>query len=642
MPAAPLHPHEDARLALLRALELLDSPPEEGFDAITRLASRLLQVPIALVSLVDADRQWFKSRVGLEAVQTPRDQAFCAHAILGDEPLVVEDAERDPRFADNPLVLQEPHIRFYAGVPLTTREGLPLGTLCVIDSRPRALGPEQRAVLQDLAVLARREILQRQAAVLGRDASTRAVEVLARSESLFRTTFEQAGVGMAMVSLEGRWIRVNAKLCEILGYEEPELLRLPLERLTHPDEPQDARWVMQRLLEAKAPHVSLEKRYLRRDGQTVWGRLTVSLVVDAEGRPDCVFGIVEDVTARKQAEAALAALREELEQRVQARTHELRCANERLTVSMRQREEAEAALRASEAELRAVLENATDAYVCVDADGRVQAWNRQAERLFGWPRDEVLQRPLDELIVPPEQRSAHAAGLGRLRSGGPERLLHRRVEMEAVARDGRRLPVELSMSQFETARGRMYFAFLTDISERRALLQSLQMQARHDALTGLPNRRELMDRLPRALARAERSETAVAVLLLDLDGFKAVNDRLGHEAGDQLLQTVARDLAACVRTTDTVARLAGDEFVVVLEGLAADAQAAQEDVRAVAGKIAQALRYTCPTPQGRLAVTASVGWAVYRPGEEATPATLLQKADEAMYRAKRGAQAGVI
>lgn len=151
MPQAALPPFERERLSLLKALQLLDTPPEPTFDRITRLASQLLQVPIALVSLVDEQRQWFKSRVGLEACETPREYAFCAHAILQTTPLVVNDASRDPRFIDNPLVTTAPGIRFYAGVQLLSLQGYPLGTLCVIDTRPRELAASELALLQELA-----------------------------------------------------------------------------------------------------------------------------------------------------------------------------------------------------------------------------------------------------------------------------------------------------------------------------------------------------------------------------------------------------------------------------------------------------------------------------------------------------------
>ncbi|HEV2755159.1 MAG TPA: response regulator [Actinomycetota bacterium] len=152
MQIAPLPPDEDVRIAALRRYEILDSAPEEAFERITKLAQRLFDVPIALVSLVDVDRQWFKSCIGLDTRSTSRDVSFCAHAILGDDVLVVPDATLDPRFSGNPDVLGGPGIRFYAGAPLQTAEGVSLGTLCVIDDHPRpGLSARDRQTLTDLA-----------------------------------------------------------------------------------------------------------------------------------------------------------------------------------------------------------------------------------------------------------------------------------------------------------------------------------------------------------------------------------------------------------------------------------------------------------------------------------------------------------
>lgn len=156
--AVPAPEDEAHRLTTLRALGLLDTPPEERFDRITRLARRLFGVPMALISLVDEDRQWFKSRQGFDVAETPRAFSLCAHAILGEGVMQVPDTEADPRFADNPFVVGDPNIRFYAGCPFTASDGSKLGTLCVIDRTPRELDDEDARFLAELAELVEREI----------------------------------------------------------------------------------------------------------------------------------------------------------------------------------------------------------------------------------------------------------------------------------------------------------------------------------------------------------------------------------------------------------------------------------------------------------------------------------------------------
>jgi GAF domain-containing protein len=149
MVAAPPPANEAERLRALQSYDILDSAPEAIFDAMTELAANMCDVPIALVTLVDEKRQWFKSNCGLSgAHETQRSVSFCAHAILGNEIFEVPDAAADPRFADNPLVTGEPHIRFYAGAPIRDEQGLALGTLCVVDRRPRLLTHAQRMTLE--------------------------------------------------------------------------------------------------------------------------------------------------------------------------------------------------------------------------------------------------------------------------------------------------------------------------------------------------------------------------------------------------------------------------------------------------------------------------------------------------------------
>ena len=157
---------EQARLQTLRALNVLDTAPEERFDRLTRMAKRLFGVPIAVVSLVDEHRQWFKSCVGLDGTEASREFSFCGHAILGDDVFIVSNASQDERFADNPNVLNDPYIRFYAGCPLKAENGHKLGTLCIVDRQPRDFSADDMEALKDLAAMAERELAAIQLATL--------------------------------------------------------------------------------------------------------------------------------------------------------------------------------------------------------------------------------------------------------------------------------------------------------------------------------------------------------------------------------------------------------------------------------------------------------------------------------------------
>lgn len=212
MSQAPIPANEQERLAALRALELLDSPAEAMFDHITALAAQICDTPIALISLVDAQRQWFKSRVGLDAEQTARELAFCAHAVADDAPLEVDNALDDARFLDNPLVTSDPHIRFYAGMPLHDGRGLALGTLCVIDRQPRHLDSHQRAQLQHLAQLTGELFELRLQA-----------RRQAEQSAMHQAMLDNAGSAVLVLDPQGRVLRSNHEAQQLLGYSPAEL-----------------------------------------------------------------------------------------------------------------------------------------------------------------------------------------------------------------------------------------------------------------------------------------------------------------------------------------------------------------------------------------------------------------------------------
>ena len=563
---APLPPDEVERIRLLHALNVLDSDPEPEFDRITRLVSHLLKVPMALISLVDSERQWFKSRVGVTDSETSRDLSFCAHAILGTQPMVVEDATRDERFADHPMVTGGPRVRFYAGVPIRSVGGLALGTLCAIDSHPRQLSAEQLEVLQDLADIASKEMQLRETVSLAQKQLSRTDNVLEASEARFRAVFERAAVGVATIAPGGGWLSMNDAVCEITGYSREELQRLTFQDITHPDDLKSDLKALRKLIAGDIDRYQIEKRYLRKGGGTVWVNLNVTKKQSPGGELEYFISTLTDIQARKEAEAALEGLRLELEKRVEERTRQL---NKR------------------ELELRSVIENANDAYISIDATGAVTGWNRQAEATFGWRAEEALGQSLHDLIVPPELREAHRLGMLHYLATGESKVVDQRLELPALRRDGSSLHVEVRI-------------------------------------------RALTEMLPGAMERAGRRGSALAVLFLDLDGFKAVNDTFGHDTGDLLLREVAARLRRVARGSDTLVRLAGDEFTVVLEGLTSDSDQAMKCAERILHAITQPIHINTHTAQ----VGVSIGLAIHEPHTNQSADVLMKRADSAMYEAK--------
>jgi diguanylate cyclase (GGDEF)-like protein/PAS domain S-box-containing protein len=284
------------------------------------------------------------------------------------------------------------------------------------------------------------------------------------------------------------------------------------------------------------------------------------------------------------------------------------------------------------AKYRGLLEAAPDAIVVVNQSGEIVLLNLQAEKQFGYARDELVGQKVTNIIPHGFQERLIA---NRLRSA--EDVLAQRfdtgVELTARRKDGSEFPVELMLSPLESVEG-MVTAAIRDISARkesearRVFGAQMAYSAQHDVLTGLPNRMLLSDRIGQAIALAQRHGTKVAVLFLDLDGFKHVNDSLGHSVGDKLLQSVAKCLESCVRASDTVSRLGGDEFVVLLS----EVQHA-EDVAISARRILEAVATVHPIDVHNLHITTSIGMSVY-PDDGGDAETLIKNADTAMYQAK--------
>ena len=275
---------EAERLAVLRDYDIMDTPPSPALDHVTHLVSQTLGVPTALVSLLDEQRQWFKSRVGLAVDHTAREIAFCDHVVRSGEILVVPDATRDERFSHNPLVADAPHIRFYAGIPLRVPEGAVLGTLCAIDYVARELSPEQLKTLSELAALATEELVAHR-----RDRSL----VAARSDlQLYRRFFEGSRELNCVASIDGRFLAINDCWTELLGHSREALLREPFFSFVHPEDVEATAAAMARLGSAESV-VRFRNRYRCRDGTYRWLEWTAH----PTGRPDeAVYGSARDVS----------------------------------------------------------------------------------------------------------------------------------------------------------------------------------------------------------------------------------------------------------------------------------------------------------------------------------------------------------
>jgi diguanylate cyclase (GGDEF)-like protein/PAS domain S-box-containing protein len=311
--------------------------------------------------------------------------------------------------------------------------------------------------------------------------------------------------------------------------------------------------------------------------------------------------------------------------------------------SLAERGRTRRALEDSERRNRTILETAGDAFIGIDLHGRITDWNRRAEEAFGWRRDEVLGMPLADTIIPARMRQAHAEGLRRYRETGEGTLLRRPVEMRAMHRNGREFPVEISVWSITEQGHPGFIAFVRDISERKQHEDQIAYLAYHDRLTGLGNRAMLEEHLEKALARSRRHARAVAVLCVDLDNLRLVNDGLGNEAGDELLRQAGERLQEAARETDLVTRQGGDEFLILLADLfpgpGDSSRAAARTAESVVERIHAAFRAPFRLAGTELYMSASIGVSLF-PLDAADARTLLANASAAMHRSKQAGPGG--
>jgi diguanylate cyclase (GGDEF)-like protein/PAS domain S-box-containing protein len=276
------------------------------------------------------------------------------------------------------------------------------------------------------------------------------------------------------------------------------------------------------------------------------------------------------------------------------------------------------------------LNSIGDGVGCTDLDGRITFLNAAAERLTGWPATEAIGRPMADVIRIVDPLTHQSIPDLTMRAVGGDETVHLPPNSVLLTRDGQEIAVEDSTAPIHDDDGRTTGAVIVfrDVSDARAALELVSHSAQHDPLTGLPNRTVLSDRISQAIGAAPRHSGQLAVMYLDLDGFKEVNDTLGHPIGDLLLQSVAERLVTCVRASDTVSRAGGDEFVVLLT----EAEQAA-DASIIAARMLKSVAALHLVHGHRLRVTASIGVAVF-PGDGDDPDTLIKNADLAMYRVK--------
>jgi len=710
---APLPVNEAARLARLRALAVLDTAPEAVFDGLARAASQVCGMPMATLSLVDADRQWFKARQGMgELTGSHRDVAFCAHAILGDDVMVVADACADPRFAANPLVTGAAGIRFYAGAPVRLGDGAAVGTLCVLDRQPGVLGAVQRAVLVELAGVAARVLEMRQRVLL-------AIEEAALGHSRLEAVYQSTPAMLACADASSRLISVSDAWLRALGYQRHEVIGRPVTDFQTPAARHQADTVSMPEFYRTGRCDGVPTELVRRDGSELEVLVSAILERDAAGRPLRSMFVLEDLTDRRAAERARRASEEryralvedqselvslcaadgrlsfvngaygrffaadpqalvgsslyeripeseradvqlflqrlfaaggvgEVENRL--RRHDgqerwfawtnraLRGADGQVSAihsvgrDITARKEVERRLADSRKLLQVTLESIGDAVITSDCEGRVHWLNRVAEQLTGWRCAEAQGQPASVVfhIVDEESRAVLRDPVALCIARGE--AVGRSDDAVLCSRDGHEYGITDAASPIRDERGQLLGVVLVfhDNTEKRRMGREMRFRASHDMLTGLLNRSEFEARLTQMLARAQHDGSDNAVLYIDLDQFKLVNDACGHSVGDQLLRRVSALLQTCVHGRDTLARLGGDEFGILLEHCGVEH--AQRIAQGICDRM-EAFRF--PHEDRRFRIGASIGMV---PLNHVSPlgstAAVLQAADTSCYAAK--------
>ena len=636
MQSPPILDDEKERNKVLESYKLLDTLPEEAYDDITFLASNICNTPFALISLISENRQWFKSNRGLDVMQTPREISFCGHAITGSELFEVENTLQDNRFHDNPLVTGTPNIRFYAGVPLVNNEGFKLGTLCVLDVVPRKLLPEQRLALEKLG----RQVIT--------NIEYRKTENnIAQMSTILEDTGELAKIGGWVLDLDTMQLLLTKEVYRI--YELDEHNRLTVEDAISfyaPEAQLSIREAVDSAIKTGAPW-DLELPFETAKFNKIWVRAQGYIVAE-KGQSKKLKGTLQDITERKSNEDKIASLNRALQMRSVL---------------------SELIIHATE---ESDLLNKT-CKLAVEVGGYCSAWIGFSEKddlktinpvaVFGIGSAFLKKIPVSwaddrEEGLGLAGRTIRNAAINICEDFSQDALLKPWVAISNQL--GIKGAVSLPLLRHNEAFGLLYLSInqvrslsAEEIKLLKALSDDLAFGilslrtknakaytqaeilhlAFHDALTQLPNRQLLIDRLKNAISSMLRHQKRGALLYIDLDNFKTLNDTLGHDVGDLLLREVGRRLLSCVRDIDTIARLGGDEFVVMVLEISIDLVESANQAKLIADKILASL--TAPYELGShiFHSTPSIGITILSL-ESINVETVLKQADLAMYQAK--------
>ncbi|MGL4316184.1 MAG: bifunctional diguanylate cyclase/phosphodiesterase, partial [Pseudomonas sp.] len=570
---------QEARNAVLDCM-LAQQPLQRTFEDMARRLERINPEMMISIMLLEHGQLRLISAPSLPASYNDMLNGMlaqpllgsCGHAAATGELAIAEDLQNHPNWAVFRDLTQQHGLRACWSLPFKNDQGEVLGTFGIYYRRIAHPAAEDIALVTEFTRLAGLAVHQAH-----RDAER------LQSELRFRATFDQAAVGIAHLAPDGRWLRVNQKLCQMYGYSLEEMLGMTFQDLTYPDDLAADLHQVERLLSGEIRSYSMEKRYLQRDGNLLWATLSVTLVRHANGEPNYFISVVEDINLRKQHEQALR----------QAST---------------------------------VFDNTQEAIVIIDASRRILTCNPAFSAITGLNQQQAIGQRLPLLSGNSLERARYRSLWRKVRADG-----HWQGELNSRRGDGSTFPFWLTISRVRDGDPLLpqFVLTFTDLSQYRDSQERLAHLVHFDPLTDLPNRLYANERLGHALERAQRHQERVAVLFFDLDHFKTINEGLGHKVGDELLIAVARRLQQRLRNEDTLARLNSDEFLVVLENLQRPDEAAS-----IARILLELLERPLQLDNGREAyLGASIGISLY-PDDGLSSDELLRNADAALHQAK--------